>query len=216
VTVAGMTAEYLAFADLLSGLSADEWERPSRCAGWRVADIAGHVAGQLADVVNLRLDGLGTPEVTDREVAERRGRGPSALADELTGSVKLATDLASTFDDAAWAGPLPGGAGGTIGAGVEALWFDTFVHADDIRDALGWPSVRSDALRASLSHVAQVLTDRGWGPAELRFDGYETFPVSGGGGRSVTGDPLVFVLAATGRIDPAHAGLDPSANIYAP
>jgi hypothetical protein len=30
----------------------------------------------------------------------------------------------------------------------------------------------------------------------------------------LTGDPLPFVLAATGRSDPAALGLDPSVNIY--
>ena len=35
------------------------------------------------------------------------------------------------------------------------------------------------------------------------------------GSRRVTGDPLSFVLAATGRADPAVLGLDPTVNVYA-
>ena len=53
-----------------------QWEAPSRCTGWRVADVAAHVVGQLADVTAFRLDGLGTPEVTARQVDERRGATP--------------------------------------------------------------------------------------------------------------------------------------------
>jgi uncharacterized protein (TIGR03083 family) len=34
----------LALADLLDGLTGDEWERPSLCAGWRIRDVAAHVA----------------------------------------------------------------------------------------------------------------------------------------------------------------------------
>ena len=215
VTLAGMAQEYAAFAELLGSLSSADWEQTTRCAGWRVADVAGHVVGQLTDVVNFRLDGLGSAEVTQREVDERRGRTPAELADELVASAKLAVDLGAGFDDAAWAGPLPGGGPGTLGSGVEALWFDTYVHADDIRAALERPSQRSDGARASLSHVAEQLTDRGWGPAELRFEGYETFAVSGGGGQSISGDAHAFILAATGRSDPAQLGLDPSVNIYA-
>ena len=36
-------AERTALADLLESLSADEWEQPSLCAGWRVREVAAHV-----------------------------------------------------------------------------------------------------------------------------------------------------------------------------
>jgi uncharacterized protein (TIGR03083 family) len=216
VTVAGMENEYRAFAELIGGLSSAEWHEASRCTGWRVADVAGHVVGQLTDVVNFRLDGLGSAETTQRQADERRRRSPSELAEELLASTKVAADLGAGFDDAAWAGPLPGGGAGTLGGGVEALWFDTYVHADDIRAALGRPTEPGEGIRASLSHLADNLSDRGWGPAELRFEGYEVFPVSGGGGRSISGDAVLFILVATGRADAARADLDPTVNIYAP
>ena len=216
VTVAGMECEYSAFAELLAGLSSADWEQRTRCSDWLVADVAGHVVGQLTDVVNFRLDGLGSAEATQRQADERRGRTPAQLAEELVASAKLAVDLGASFDDAAWAGPLPGGGAGTLGGGVEALWFDTYVHADDIRAALGRASVWGEGIRASLSHIAQGLTDRSWGPAEIRFEGFETFPVSGGGGQTISGDPHLFILVATGREDPAKASLDPTVNIYAP
>jgi uncharacterized protein (TIGR03083 family) len=214
VVVPGMLAEYQSFGELIRGLSDTQWDSPSRCEGWRVADVAAHVVGQLTDVVNFRLDGLGTPEVTKRQVEERRGRDPKELADELDSGAKSAGDLASTFDDAAWEAAGPPGVTGTLGFGLESLWFDTYLHDDDIRSALGMESRRTDALRPSLSHLAQVLSDQGWGPAELALEGFETFPVSGGGGRSVTGDAFEFVLASTGRSDPASIGLDDSVNIY--
>jgi hypothetical protein len=34
----------LAIADMLDGLSAEQWESPSLCAGWRVRDVAAHVS----------------------------------------------------------------------------------------------------------------------------------------------------------------------------
>ena len=213
VAVPGMIGEYEAFGALIENLTADQWAKATRCEGWTVADVAAHVVGQLTDVVNLRLEDLGTPEVTTRQVGERRGRTAAQLADELRESAKLGSDLAASFDDAAWDGPTPGGAPGTLGAGIEALWYDTYLHADDIRDALGEPSVRGDGLVASLSHIADFLTEQGWGPAELRFEGFGTFPVSGGG-RVIEGDALRFVLAATGRSDPAEFGLDETVNIY--
>lgn len=215
VVIPGMLSEYQSFDGLIRGLSEEQWDAPSRCEGWRVADVAAHVVGQLTDVVNLRLDGLGTPEVTRRQGDERRGRGPSELADELASSTKVASDLSSSFDDAAWAAPAPPGASGTLGFGIEALWFDTYLHADDVRSALGLPSPHGQqGLRPSLSHIAKVLSDQGWGPADLVFNGYESFAVSGGGGRAITGDAFAFVLASTGRGDPAALGLDESVNIY--
>lgn len=214
MVVPGMLAQYREFATLLDGLSAAEWETASRCAGWRVADVSAHVVGQLTDVVNFRLDGLGSPEATGREVDERRGRGPAELAEELRAGIESATAIAAGLDDAAWAADLPGGSQGTMGFGIEALWFDTYLHADDVLAPLGRPRPPGEALAPSVSHIAQVLGDQGWGPADLALDGIGPFAVAGGGGRSVTGDAYEFVLAATGRSDPSRIGLDPMVNIY--
>ena len=213
VAVPGMLNEYRGFGELIAGLSDDEWQTPTRCAGWTVADVAAHVVGQLNDVVTGNLDGLGSPEATQREVDERRGRGPAELAEELAGSEKAGTDIVNGFDDAAWQGPVPGGGDGTLGFGVEALWADTYIHADDIRSAIGRPSERSDNWLGAVSHVADVLTSEGWGPATLALDGLPEIEISGGGKR-ITGDPIQWVLAATGRGDPAAFGLDETVNIY--
>jgi uncharacterized protein (TIGR03083 family) len=213
VVVPGMLAEYRAFAALLGDLSSAEWDAPSRCSGWRAADVAAHVVGQLTDVVNLRLDGLGTPEVTSRQVGERKGRAAIDLVAELTEGTERAEEMSAGFDDAAWGSELAG-VTGTLGFGVEALWFDTYLHADDIRAGVGRGSVaNASSDRASLSHIAQVLTDQGWGPATLALDGCGHFDVSGGG-RQVTGDPGAFILASTGRTPAASIGLDESVNIY--
>ena len=88
--------------------------------------------------------------------------------------------MASSFDDAGWESAPPGATSGTVGAGIEALWYDTYLRADDIRHALGMPSVRGEGEAASLSHIAQLLTEHGWGPADLSFQELGKFPVSGG------------------------------------
>ena len=76
------------------------------------------------------------------------------------------------------------------------------------------PSVPGEGMLPSLSHIAQVLSDQGWGPGELALDNFGPFPVSGGGGRTVTGDPFAFILASTGRGNPREFDLDDSVNIY--
>lgn len=210
----GLVAELADFEALLRTIDESDWSKPSRCEGWSVSGVASHAIGGLADVVNGRLDGLGTPEVTQREVEERAGRSPSELADEAAQVREQAIDTLALFDDATWDTAAPGGYNGTLGDGVEALWFDLYMHADDIRNALGRPSERGDGLRPSLSHLATELTNQSWEPATLAFDGMPEFPVSGGG-RRIDGDALQFVLAATGRDDPSKLGLDPSVNVYA-
>jgi uncharacterized protein (TIGR03083 family) len=214
LVIPGMLEEYQAFVDLVKGCPAKDWERQTRCEGWRVADVSAHVIGQLTDVVSLRLEGLGTPEVTARQVEERCGRSPLELANELEVSSKTAAQLADAFDEAAWEQPAPGGTTGTLGFGMESLWFDTFLHADDIRNALGLATRTGAGLLASVSHIAQVLTDRHWEPATLNLEGMPEFVVSGGVARRVTGDPMTFVLVATGRSNPLQLGLDDSVNIY--
>ncbi len=135
--VPGLLAELQAFAELIDPLEAADWARATRCEGWAVGDVAAHVVGSIADVVSGQLDGLGSPEVTAREVDERKGRSPAELAQELVAVTKLAADLAAVFDDASWEAPGPGGYEGTLGQGVEALWYDTYLHADDVRAGAG-------------------------------------------------------------------------------
>lgn len=209
----GILDELDNFRALLLSLNVAEWETPSRCEGWTVAGVASHVVGSMADVVAGNLDGLGTPEVTAREVTERAGRSPAELADECASVRDASKDLLAVFDDDAWVAPAPGGYDGTLGDGVEALWYDTFLHADDIRAAIGRPTEITDGLRASLSHLSTVLDHRGWGPATLAFPGQPRFDI-GGGGPEITGNAFEFVLAATGRLDPAKLGLDERVDVY--
>ena len=205
-----------AFADLVRSLDDDQLAKPTRCEGWAVRDVAAHVAGSMTDITNGNLEGLGTPEVTARQVEERRSRSAGELADEIDAGAKVGADLLAAFDDAAWVGPSPGGFDFTLGFGVQSLWYDAYVHGDDIRAALGEPSVRDErAIQASVDHVVDSLEQRGWGPATLALDGYDEIQIGGEGGACITGDPLQFVLVGTGRADPASMGLDPTVNIYA-
>lgn len=215
VVVPGLIAEYGSFADLLEGLSADEWEAQSRCEGWRVADVAAHVVGTLTDVTAFRLDGLGTPEVTARQVDERRGRTMIDLADELRTGAKAAAELAEGFDEDAFNAEGPQGNGQTLGYGLESLWFDTYLHGDDILDAIGLKTTSTSGFAPSVSHITDTLTQEGAKPATIRLNGLDEFLVSGGDdARIIEGDPMQFILVATGRADPATVGLDPEINIY--
>jgi uncharacterized protein (TIGR03083 family) len=212
--ITGLQDELVEFGGLLGSLSPAELAKPSRCEGWTVGDVAAHVIGNMADITSGRFDRLGSPEGLQSVVDERKGRSPDEFVEELTQVGKLGTDIMSGIDDDAWAGPAPGDLGIPMGEGVEALWYDAYVHGEDIRAALGQPRTTGPGLRAAVSHLADLLTGQSWGPATLALDGMPEFAVSGGGDRRISGDPYQFVLAATGRTDPAPLGLDATVNVY--
>jgi uncharacterized protein (TIGR03083 family) len=212
-TSEGFLAEIDNFGELIGSLDDAALDTPTRCAGWTVRDVAGHMVGQMTDVVEGRLEGLGSPEVTERQAKERAGRSSKELAAELAEGRARGAEMLALFDDAAWNGPVASDFPGTLGDGILALYFDGYLHADDIRAALGMPSARGEGLHASVHHVADVLEDKPWGPATLALDGIEVIDI-GGGGEKVTGDALEFVLVGTGRADPSALGLDESVNIY--
>jgi len=198
---AGVLRSHEEFADFIEGLTDEQWNAPSRCEGWTAGDVARHVVGGMADIAAGRLEGLGTPEVTAREVEERQGHSPSQVAQELRDALKANTQLLDMFDEAAWNGPAAGGYDGTLTQGVEAIWYDAIVHSDDIAAATGASfNPGTEDLRACVHHVAFELEKLGWGPATLALDGIEEVNVGGGGDR-VTGDPIGFLRGATGRGD---------------
>ena len=181
VVAEGLLDDLDRFEQLVRNIGPADWDRATRCAGWTVGDVARHVVGAFADVVAGRMDGLGSPEVTEREVAERAGRSPVELADECAEVRTSVAGMLPLFDDAAWASPAPGGYDGTLGDGVEALWFDTWLHADDIRNAVGRPTETGSGLAGGISHVTFELAKRGWT------------------GDAPDDDAMAWILSATGR-----------------
>lgn len=193
----GLLDELERFEDLIRSLSPEEWDTPSRCDGWTVGDVARHTVGTMADVVAGRFDGLGSPEVTEREVVERQGHTADQVADECSEVRKASVGLLAAIDDEAWHGPGPGGFDGSLGDGVEALWYDTFLHADDMRSAIGRPSEIGPGLQGTISHLEFILGKEGW-----------TGQVPAGETAA-----MEFVLVATGRRPATAPGGPP--NIYA-
>jgi uncharacterized protein (TIGR03083 family) len=200
--------EYESFAALVESLDAAAWETPTRCTGFQVRDVAGHVIGLAEDVVK----GVPGSRNAEEEAASVRGDTPTQAGARLRAVIDSLRPLLDALDDEMWQGPS-GVPDLTFGRGVLTLWSDAFVHADDIRAALGRPSESAPGLAASVEYLAGELTTRGWGPATLALEGLPTHDVSGGG-REVTGDPMQFVLVATGRAEPATMGLEPGVSIY--
>ena len=93
--VTGLLNEYKSFATLTSGLSAAQWDTPTRCAGWAVRDVAGHVTGNAVDTARA-ANGTRSP---DEQARHLRGHRPAELAALLataaTTTVALRTSDAS-------------------------------------------------------------------------------------------------------------------------
>jgi uncharacterized protein (TIGR03083 family) len=207
-TVAGLLREYRSLAVLLAGLDADAWRRPTRCVGWQVRDVAGHVVGQLIDTVT----GAAGTRSPDEQAAEMREHTPSALATQMQTACDSLVNLLGASDDTNWAGPssIPRF---TLGQGVHALLNDAYVHRDDIRAALAMAPDRGPGLVDSLDFVLGVLA-RG-GAVSDEPDIARLLDVPAAGFIEAKGlDAHEFLLAATGRLDAARLGLPESINIY--
>jgi hypothetical protein len=173
-----------------------------------VRDVAAHVAGQAIDTVSGTI-GSRTP---DQQAAALRGEAPATLAAQLHTASASVNQLATVLDDAAWSAPSPV-AGLTIGQGVHALLQDAYVHGDDVRAALGMPFDAGPGLLASIDFVLGAL---------LRDDNARSEPavaqlltVAADRFTQETGIAAYeFLLAATGRGDPAALGLPESVNIF--
>ncbi|MET0416120.1 MAG: maleylpyruvate isomerase family mycothiol-dependent enzyme [Actinoplanes sp.] len=185
-----------ALADLLDGLTTDEWQRPSLCAGWRVRDVAAHVAmaprppgpGALAvaavrargsfDRLNHDLAVRHAARPPHEIVAELRRDAESRRLPAVTNYRNIVPDiLVHGQDIAVPLGrdlPVPVAA---ARSGAERVW------------AMGWPFHARRRLRG----VTLTATDTDWS--------------AGVGDREVTGPIGALLLLLTGRTGAARPHL---------
>ena len=209
----GTLQELTNFEELIRSIDAAGWNTRSRCDGWTVGDVCRHVTGSITAIATGKFEDLVGPEATARQVAERQSMGNHEVADELATSMKPVKDLVAVIDDAAFDGPAPVDVP-SMGFGIEAIWYDAWLHGEDIRSALGRPATTGPGLTAAVSHISDTLQVNNFGPARIELSGFAPL-VFGSGGPTIAADPTAFVLAATGRLDAASLGLDPKVNIYA-
>lgn len=130
----GVADELHRFSGLVRSLDDDELDAATRCEGWAVRDVAGHVVGTVVDVTAGRLDGQGTPLVTERQAAERRGRSGEELADELEAALPALTDAISSLPPELWDGPSPTDPTFTLGfAATSSVARETNVYRYELR-----------------------------------------------------------------------------------
>ncbi|MCV7258495.1 maleylpyruvate isomerase family mycothiol-dependent enzyme [Mycobacterium shimoidei] len=207
-TFTALLEEYRLFANLVASLDDSALHQPTRCVGWQVCDVAAHVVGQASDVIS----GTAGTRTADEQAAALRDEQPSALAEQLLAARDSVGQLAAVLDDTSWAGPSPI-PDFTVGQGVHALVNDAYVHADDIRAALGQAFDPGPGLDASLDFVLGALSRDDQSATDPRIARVIGIPATDFA--DVTGIAAHdFLLVGTGRLDPNGFGLPETVNIF--
>jgi len=179
--------ERLRLAALLETLSQDEWNQPSLCAGWRVRDVAAHVAltPQPPSVLGMLAEGVragGRFHKLNHDVAIRHAARPGV-------------DVVAELREHAASRRLP------AVTSYRNILFDVLVHSQDIALPLGRRHpMPIDAARAG----AQRAWTMGW-PfwARHRLRHYRLTATditwSVGRGADVDGPIEALLLLITGR-----------------
>jgi uncharacterized protein (TIGR03083 family) len=185
----------LALADLLDGLTADEWEHPSACTGWRVRDVAAHVAmapqppGPAA-MLGAAVRARGSFNRLNHDLAVRHAaRPPGEIVAQLrqhaaSRRLPAVTNYRNIVPDVLVHGqdiavplgrdlPMPIAA---ARAAADRVW------------EMGWPFWARRRLRG----VRLIATDTDW---------------SAGAGQEVTGPIAALLLLVTGRTATARPHL---------
>jgi uncharacterized protein (TIGR03083 family) len=179
--------ERRSLADLLATLTDDEWERPSLCAGWRVRDVAAHVAlaPQPPGLGSMLWQGIrarGSFHRLNHDSAIRHAQRPGA-------------DLVAELREQAASRRLP-----TV-TNYRNILLDVLVHGQDIAMPIGRPrEMPTDAATASATRVWTM----GW-PfwAKHRLRGFRFTATdtdwTTGTGTDIHGPITGILLVLTGR-----------------
>lgn len=182
-----ITEERRTLADLLDGVTADEWESPSLCSEWRIRDVAAHLA-LIPDPPGLLAMGIGVVRARgdfhrlNQETAVRHARhSPEELVAELRRHAESRR--------------VP------VVTNARNVLFDILVHGQDIAVPLG--RLRRMDVEAARAGAERVWT-MGWPfHARRRLRGLRLVATdvdwSVGGGPEVTGPVQAHLLALTGR-----------------
>ncbi|WP_320778136.1 maleylpyruvate isomerase family mycothiol-dependent enzyme [Streptomyces sp. CRN 30] len=125
------------------------------CPGWTVRDVLAHCSSALLRVVENRFEkGVFSPASNDRDIAERAGWSAAEIVDELERGLT-------------GAGPVIAAAGGVL----DTLALGEWVHAGDVREALGEPGAYAGrSLPDALALLASVTRALGHVPLHADLD----------------------------------------------
>jgi uncharacterized protein (TIGR03083 family) len=145
--------------ELLSGLSADDWNKPTACARWSVKDIASHLLGGEVGILSRKRDGYaysGNASMIWEELVtlinrlndtwvKATGRiSPRLLRELLKLTGEQVCDYFKSLDPYAiggpvdWASPEPA----PVWLDLAREYTERWHHQQQIRDAVGKPGLK--------------------------------------------------------------------------
>ncbi|WP_190124925.1 maleylpyruvate isomerase family mycothiol-dependent enzyme [Streptomyces inusitatus] len=156
-----LRAERDALIPLLRSRPDEDFAIRTCCPGWTVRHVLAHCGAALTRVVEGRLgDGVFSPESNDRDIAERADWSNARIVDELERGMTEA-------------GPVIAAAGRQGHGGLDGIALGEWVHAGDVREALGEPGAyeAGEALDPALELFAALTRARGAAPLLAAVDG---------------------------------------------
>ncbi|MGY0068143.1 maleylpyruvate isomerase family mycothiol-dependent enzyme [Streptomyces sp. QTS137] len=151
-----LTVERDALVPLLRGRAEEDFGRPVvACPGWTVRDVLAHCSAALTRVMESRFEeGVFSPASNERDIAERGAWSDQRVVDELERGMTEA-------------GAVIAKAGGVL----DVLALGEWVHAGDVREALGVPGAYAGAgLPYALDLLAHVTGVMGHLPLHADLD----------------------------------------------
>ena len=164
-----VTRQRRRLAEAVTPFTAEQWARPSRCAGWSNRDVIAHldttngfwvfsITSGLRGEPSQLLLGFDPAATPAQLVAASDGVPTSQVLDQYLASTDTLLDLLASLDDADWStlAETPAGHLSVSAVAHHALW-DSWVHERDILLPLGdTPDEEADEIAASIRYVAAL------------------------------------------------------------
>jgi uncharacterized protein (TIGR03084 family) len=229
--VAALAEQHAELAGLLAELDDDDWQRPSPCEGWTVADVVLHLAqtdelalasvrGHLAETGAELTGGLGSAtnvdETAEHMVARERGRPGDAVRERWQASADELRRVLAASDPSRRVAWVSGELSTRTLATTRVA--ETWIHTRDVGEALGAVPAPTDRLR-DVARLAWRTLPYAFARAGRELSGPIAFELRGPSGAAwdfvpeeepvtlVRGDGVELCLVAARRVDPRDTAL---------
>lgn len=229
--VAALAEQHAELAGRLAELDDDDWQRPSPCEGWTVADVVLHLAqtdelalasvrGHLAETGAELTGGLGSAtnvdETAEHMVARERGRPGDAVRERWQASADELRRVLAASDPSRRVAWVSGELSTRTLATTRVA--ETWIHTRDVGEALGAVPAPTDRLR-DVARLAWRTLPYAFARAGRELSGPIAFELRGPSGAAwdfvpeeepvtlVRGDGVELCLVAARRVDPRDTAL---------
>ena len=170
-TVEALREVWVSLDDLLSGLTDEDWSKPSPLPGWDVTANVAHIVGTEAmlrgePAPDVEIDRGALPHVTndigafnEQWIESMRDMPPAEVLDRFRSVTAARLDELEAMSQEEWDAESFTPAGkDTFGRFMQIRVFDCWLHEQDIRDAVGHPGDETGlAVEVMLDELATAL-----------------------------------------------------------